>query len=193
MNNLFETKLQKIILFLTGVTVFIRLLAVQYKETNEAILFTAGMVFLAFVLLIIFRGYEPNFKALKKYAVHILVLMVVFFCAVFFYLNNRRNTCVEEAVRINSNKIDYNAFLNDIEDDRLREIAFITGTDAQLLINGKNKNIELIEAINKIEIMYIASHPEWREQQLYKLRDIITTPKISESYISQLKNNCRFF
>ena len=81
---MFETKLQKIILFVGALLIAYRLYDVPYKETYSSILYVFGIAALVFTLLIILRGYELsqlwrfvkiNRKVLVIFAFVLLVIM----------------------------------------------------------------------------------------------------------------------
>jgi hypothetical protein len=61
MNKLVETKLQKIILLIGGLLIFLRLLNVSYYERYNAILTSIGILVLTIVLLIVLQNYHPKF------------------------------------------------------------------------------------------------------------------------------------
>ena len=61
MYKLVETKLQKIILLIGGLLIFLRLLNVSYYDRYNAILTSLGILVLTIVLLIVLQDYHPKF------------------------------------------------------------------------------------------------------------------------------------
>lgn len=77
MSKLFETKLQKFVLLIGGIVVFLRLSAVSYYDRYEAILFSIGAILLTFVLLAILKDY--HFKlSLKEWIVKYKKFIIIF-------------------------------------------------------------------------------------------------------------------
>ncbi|MDO8496343.1 MAG: hypothetical protein Q7S43_02810 [bacterium] len=80
---MFETKLQKIILFIGGLLIAYRLYDVPYKETYSSLLYVAGIAVFVLTLLIVLRGYElsqsirlvkKNWKLLMAFVFVVLVI-----------------------------------------------------------------------------------------------------------------------
>ncbi len=61
MNKLVQTNLQKIILFIGGLLIFLRLLDVSYYDRYNAILTSIGILVLIIVLLVVLQDYHPKF------------------------------------------------------------------------------------------------------------------------------------
>lgn len=94
MLNLIESKLQKAILLIGGILIFLRLFNVSYRETSTAILQSLGIAVLVFVLLILTRGYKPEihhkiFRFVKEHWLSlILIVAALYFFMVIVLVKN---------------------------------------------------------------------------------------------------------
>jgi uncharacterized protein (DUF486 family) len=209
MNKLVETKLQKIVLLIGGLLIFLRLLNVNYYERYNAILTSIGIAVFTFVFLIILQDFHPKvyIKAHIKVIKRILsfITLVVILVIIFFLLSNinwqyfsfDRDECIREvAVKYankQANSIDFNSYIKDTEPEKIDLISKIFAADENKLIEAYQNDWNLIKEINKKDILFIYNNPRWMENNLTKVGDLIKNRTISETYIKELiekfKNN----
>lgn len=81
MSTLIETRVQKFILLVGGVSIFIRLYDVSFYERYHAILQAIGIAILTFILLVVLRGYDPMqiWRFIKRYKKILLGILVIAF------------------------------------------------------------------------------------------------------------------
>jgi len=199
MRKLIETRLQKFILFVGGLLIFLRLWNVGYYERYNAILASIGILVLTIVLLIVLQDVSLKIdpQIIKK-----LVLFVVL--AIFLLLITRinwqyfsfdRNKCLQEVAIRNAseiaNLIDFDAYIKDLSLEKINTISKVFGVNKELLISAREQDLSLIKEINNRDILFIYNHPRWMENNLRKLKDLIKDSTISNEYITELINELK--
>jgi len=198
MLKLIETKLQKFILFIGGILILLRLWEVSYYERYTAILTSIGILIFTVILLIILRDFHPkiNFKIIKKGLLIILsvVLMIIFVLLIsrinWQYFSFDRDKCIQEVAIKYANKqansIDFNSYIKDLSLEEIDSISKIFNADKNLLTETKQNDWNLIQEINKKDILFIYNNPKWMENNLKRVGDLIKNRIISKNYIEEL-------
>jgi hypothetical protein len=202
MHKLVETKLQKIVLLIGGLLIFLRLLNVNYYERYNAVLASLGIAVLTFVFLIILQDFHPKayIKAHIKGIKRILsfITLTIILVIIFILLNNinwqyfsfNRDECIREvAVRYankQANSIDFNSYIKDLESEKIDLISKIFDTNKNKLIEAYQNDWNLIKEVNQMDILFIYNNPKWMENNLKKVGDLIKNRTVSENYVKEL-------
>lgn len=93
MRSLVETRIQKFILLIGGIIIFIILLESSYYSRWESILSSVGIAVLVFVLLTILRGYQPSKRTSKAFY---FILIVLTLATLFFSFTHYKDKITEQ-------------------------------------------------------------------------------------------------
>jgi hypothetical protein len=201
MSKLIETKLQKLILLIGALIIFLRLFNVNYYDSYGAILFCIGVALLTFVLLVILQNYRFVLTLKSKIILSTVVLVVLLFTLFtrinveFFTLD--RNQCIKKLAADHLSQevsaIDTGAFIKDLKSvyappNIIDKISLLYGIDKSIINDAIKKDENLIAETNRNNLLFIAEHPGWADNNLMKVKDLIGSRTYSQKHLDEINS-----
>jgi len=202
MHKLIETKIQKIILLVGGILIFIRLYSIgSYYETYKVVSQSFAIAIIIIILLTLLRDVNASELAkitllfIRRYAKIWIPVLILITVSTFLCIDNWKENCANNLISQMASKIDPNAYITDTTDFDLIIISNIYGMGLNDLINIKKDDTNKILKQNVSDLMYMAYHPQWRTDNLTKINSLISNKKISDKYKKELEKSksCSIF